>query len=70
MDLGLKGRIALITGGSRGKTHMVYLSGMADHKIEDDNVVEHIVSLVEAKAAELEATAKAEAALQPALASH
>ena len=56
-----------LTGGSRGKTHMVYLSGMADHKIDDDNVVEHIVSLVEAKAAELEAKAKAEAK-QPALA--
>ena len=56
-----------LTGGSRGKTHMVYLSGMADHKIDDDNVVEHIVALVEAKAAELEAKAKAEAK-QPALA--
>ncbi|VAX05263.1 (E)-4-hydroxy-3-methylbut-2-enyl-diphosphate synthase (flavodoxin) [hydrothermal vent metagenome] len=43
-----------LTGGGNG-THMVYLNGMSDHKIDDDGLVEHIVSLVEKKAAELEA---------------
>lgn len=50
-----------LTGGGNGN-HMVYLSGMTDHKIEDDKLVDHIVDLVEAKAAELEAEAKATAA--------
>ncbi len=43
-----------LTGGGNGN-HMVYLNGMSDHKIEDDGLVEHIVGLVEKKAAELEA---------------
>lgn len=43
-----------ITGGGKGK-HMVYLSGVTDHHVEDENMVEHIVKLVEAKAAEIEA---------------
>lgn len=47
-----------LTGGGNGK-HMVYLSGITDHTIQDENMVDHIVRLVEAKAAEIEA-AKAE----------
>ena len=43
-----------ITGGGKGK-HMVYLSGVTDHHVENDDMVEHIVKLVEAKAAEIEA---------------
>ena len=43
-----------LTGGGNGN-HMVYLSGMTDHKIDDDKLVDHIVELVEAKAAELDA---------------
>lgn len=43
-----------LTGGGNGN-HMVYLSGVTDHKITDDTLVDHIVELVEAKAAELEA---------------
>ncbi|MGF7150794.1 (E)-4-hydroxy-3-methylbut-2-enyl-diphosphate synthase [Sphingomonas zeicaulis] len=43
-----------ITGGGNGK-HMVYLSGVTDHHIQDDDMVEHIVKLVEAKAAEIAA---------------
>lgn len=43
-----------ITGGGKGK-HMVYLSGVTDHHVEDGDMVEHIVRLVEAKAAEIEA---------------
>ena len=40
------------TGGGQNN-HMVYLSGVADHKIDDDKLVDHIVELVEAKAASL-----------------
>ena len=43
-----------LTGGGRG-THMVYLNGVTDHKIDDAGLVDHIVELVEAKAAEIEA---------------
>lgn len=43
-----------ITGGGKGK-HMVYLSGVTDHHVEDEDMVDHIVKLVEAKAAEIEA---------------
>uniref|UniRef100_UPI003F696F90 (E)-4-hydroxy-3-methylbut-2-enyl-diphosphate synthase n=1 Tax=Pseudemcibacter sp. TaxID=2943293 RepID=UPI003F696F90 len=42
-----------LTGGGNGN-HMVYLSGMTDHKIDDDSIIDHIVELVEAKAVELE----------------
>lgn len=48
-----------ITGGGNGK-HMVYLSGLTDHHINDEQMIDHVVSLVEAKAAEIEA-AKLEA---------
>ncbi|WP_333570337.1 flavodoxin-dependent (E)-4-hydroxy-3-methylbut-2-enyl-diphosphate synthase, partial [Sphingorhabdus sp.] len=43
-----------ITGGGNGK-HMVYLSGVTDHHVENDDMVSHIVKLVEAKAAEIDA---------------
>jgi (E)-4-hydroxy-3-methylbut-2-enyl-diphosphate synthase len=43
-----------ITGGGQGK-HMVYLSGVTDHHVQDADMIEHIVKLVEAKAAELDA---------------
>lgn len=43
-----------VTGGGNGK-HMVYLSGVTDHQIEDAAMVDHIVKLVEQKAAEIEA---------------
>jgi len=42
-----------ITGGGNGK-HMVYLSGVTDHHVRDEEMVDHIVKLVEAKAAEIE----------------
>ncbi|MEZ5757669.1 MAG: flavodoxin-dependent (E)-4-hydroxy-3-methylbut-2-enyl-diphosphate synthase [Emcibacteraceae bacterium] len=42
-----------LTGGGNGN-HMVYLNGVTDHKIDDDGLIDHIVELVEAKAAELE----------------
>ena len=43
-----------ITGGGNGK-HMVYLSGVTDHHVQDGEMIDHIVKLVEAKAAEIEA---------------
>ncbi len=44
------------TGGGSGKnTGMVYVSGVADHKIDNDNMIDHLVELVEKKAAEIEA---------------
>ncbi len=43
-----------LTGGGQGN-HMVYLSGVTDHKITNDKLVDHIVDLVEEKAAQLEA---------------
>jgi (E)-4-hydroxy-3-methylbut-2-enyl-diphosphate synthase len=43
-----------ITGGGSGK-HMVYLSGVTDHHVQDAEMIDHIVRLVEAKAAEIEA---------------
>ena len=43
-----------LTGGGNGK-HMVYLSGVTDHTVQDEDMIDHIVKLVEAKAAEIEA---------------
>ena len=43
-----------LTGGGNGN-HMVYLSGVTDHKVKDDRLVDHIVDLVEKKAEEIEA---------------
>jgi (E)-4-hydroxy-3-methylbut-2-enyl-diphosphate synthase len=45
---------------------MVYLSGVTDHHVQDESMVDHIVRLVEAKAAELEAEAAREATLDAA----
>ncbi len=42
------------TGGGKG-AGMVYRAGKIDHKLDNADMVEHIVGLVEAKAAELEA---------------
>ena len=54
-----------ITGGGQGK-HMVYLSGVTDHHVRDEEMIDHIIRLVEAKAAELEAAAAAEQTLDAA----
>ena len=42
-----------LTGGGRGN-HMVYVSGIADHKIDDDGIIDHVVELVEARAREID----------------
>ncbi|MGE0256782.1 MAG: flavodoxin-dependent (E)-4-hydroxy-3-methylbut-2-enyl-diphosphate synthase [Alphaproteobacteria bacterium] len=53
------------TGGGRG-THQVYLAGQPAHRLKDESIVEHLVGLVEAKAAEIEAANAAAAAARPA----
>jgi (E)-4-hydroxy-3-methylbut-2-enyl-diphosphate synthase len=42
------------TGGGKG-AGMVYVAGKPDHKMDNERMVDHIVGLVEARAAELEA---------------
>lgn len=42
------------TGGGRG-THQVYVAGMPDHRLKDTDIVDHLVEMVEQKAAEIEA---------------
>jgi (E)-4-hydroxy-3-methylbut-2-enyl-diphosphate synthase len=44
-----------LTGGGNN-THQVYLSGVTDHRLKDADIVDHLVALVEKKAAEIEAT--------------
>jgi (E)-4-hydroxy-3-methylbut-2-enyl-diphosphate synthase len=51
-----------LTGGGNGR-HMVFLSGVTDHVIESEKMVDHIVMLVEKKAAELEAAKAAAEAI-------
>jgi (E)-4-hydroxy-3-methylbut-2-enyl-diphosphate synthase len=46
---------------------MVYMAGKIDHKIENDQMVDHIAGLVEAKAAQMEAEKKAALAVDPIL---
>ena len=45
-----------LTGGGQGN-HLVYLNGVADHKIDNARLVDHLVELVERKAAEIDAQA-------------
>ncbi|HEX7943666.1 MAG TPA: flavodoxin-dependent (E)-4-hydroxy-3-methylbut-2-enyl-diphosphate synthase, partial [Phenylobacterium sp.] len=46
------------TGGGKG-AGMVYVAGKQDHKQDNEGMVDHIVSLVEAKAAEIQAAEQA-----------
>ncbi len=47
------------TGGGAGKEHgMVYLGGEVDHRIDNSELVDHLVELVEKRAAEIEAEEK------------
>ena len=43
------------TGGGKG-SGMVYLAGKPDHKMDNDRMIDHIVQLVEARAAEIESS--------------
>ncbi|MFT5539788.1 MAG: (E)-4-hydroxy-3-methylbut-2-enyl-diphosphate synthase [Alphaproteobacteria bacterium] len=53
-----------ITGGGRG-THMVYMAGAPDHKVSETDMIEHIVELVEKRAAEIEAADGADSTTDP-----
>ena len=55
-----------LTGGGNGK-HMVYLSGVTDHTVQSEDMLDHIVKLVEAKAAEMDAAAAAKEAAEAAV---
>jgi (E)-4-hydroxy-3-methylbut-2-enyl-diphosphate synthase len=48
------------TGGGNG-THMVYIAGEPHHRLKDADLVDHLVGLIEQKAAEIE-TERARAA--------
>lgn len=43
-----------LTGGGKG-THQVYVAGVPHHRLKDQSVVDHLVEMVEKKAAEIEA---------------
>ncbi len=43
-----------LTGGGKGN-NMIYLHGLPDHKVPSNEIIDHIVSLVEKKAAEIRA---------------
>ncbi|MGB4100906.1 MAG: flavodoxin-dependent (E)-4-hydroxy-3-methylbut-2-enyl-diphosphate synthase [Alphaproteobacteria bacterium] len=45
------------TGGGKG-THQVYIKGQTDHRLKDEDIVGHLVGLVEKRAAEIEAENK------------
>jgi (E)-4-hydroxy-3-methylbut-2-enyl-diphosphate synthase len=47
------------TGGGNG-THQVYIAGVPHHRLKDANIVDHLVGLIEKKAAEIEAAKAAE----------
>jgi (E)-4-hydroxy-3-methylbut-2-enyl-diphosphate synthase len=47
------------TGGGNG-THQVYVAGVPAHRLKDQSIVDHLVDLVEKKAAEIEAEKKKE----------
>ncbi len=52
------------TGGGNN-THQVYISGAMAHRLKDQNIVDHLVELVEKKAAEIEAAKVKEEAAEP-----
>jgi len=55
------------TGGGNG-THQIYIAGLPDHRLKDESIVDHLVGLVEKKAAEIEAAKLAAASEQEAVA--
>jgi (E)-4-hydroxy-3-methylbut-2-enyl-diphosphate synthase len=62
-DIGITGGGTLANEGSANK---VYISGVADHNIGNAAMIDHVVALVEKKAAEIEAAKAAEKADKPA----
>ena len=55
------------TGGGAGKGNgMIYLNGKPTYKLDNQDLIEHVVQLCETKAAEIEAVRAKDAALEPA----
>src|SRR6201996_3851183 len=50
-----------LTGGGNN-THQIYIAGQPDHRLKDADIVDHLVTMVEEKAAQIEAAKTAEAA--------
>ena len=50
------------TGGGKG-VHQVYVGGVPDHRLKDEDIVEHLARMVEKKAAEIQAQEKSAAAV-------
>ena len=48
-----------LTGGGKG-THQIYVSGLADHRLSNEDLVEHIVCMVEERADKIKAQKEAE----------
>ena len=48
-----------LTGGGKG-THQIYVSGLADHRLSNEDLVEHIVGMVEERADKIKAEKNAE----------
>ena len=42
-----------LTGGGKG-IHKIYVSGLADHNIDDSDKIDHLVKMIEKKAAQME----------------
>jgi (E)-4-hydroxy-3-methylbut-2-enyl-diphosphate synthase len=53
------------TGGGNN-THQVYVAGVPHHRLKDQNIIDHLVDLVEKKAAEIEAKKQDDKAAEPA----
>ncbi len=53
-----------LTGGGNN-THMIYLAGLQDHRLKDADIVDHLVQMVEEKAAQIEAERSKEGASAP-----
>jgi (E)-4-hydroxy-3-methylbut-2-enyl-diphosphate synthase len=49
-----------LTGGGNN-THQIYIAGQPDHRLKDKDIVDHLVHLVEQKAAQIDAAEKAAA---------
>ena len=46
-----------LTGGGKDN-HQVYISGLAHHRLTNDDIVEHVVSLVEDHVAQMDKSAE------------
>jgi (E)-4-hydroxy-3-methylbut-2-enyl-diphosphate synthase len=53
-----------LTGGGNN-THQIYVSGLQDHRLKDADIVDHLVKMVEEKAAQIEAERSADRESDP-----